>query len=672
MSSMLEAALEYAAKGWPVFPCLPKGKAPLTPHGFKDASKSPEQINSWWSRWPMANIGFAIPRDSIVVIDIDPRNGGKVFEELKNHSDTLICNTGGGGYHYYYKLPAKSNNLRSKLATGIDVKSAGGYVLLPPSCTEAEYIWSHPDFVPKALPPELEQLITKPDIPHIVSSSYYDDPTDMRPGSVYNRTANWRDILEPAGWKVVGSNGDELFWCRPGKHYGISATTNYASTDLLYVFSSSSNLEPGAHTKFSVYTTLYFNGDFADAARSLQHAVEDKSPITSSAQQSYAVTAMPYKFEPAFGSEHFVTKYCEYVAKQTDAPLEYAEASALVLLSLAGYQCKANLAPYPGGLANNLYTVLVGPTTRSRKSTVQRITGNIIKKVMPPSLLPNRATTEALIKALSNRNGVPSVWTPDEFGVTLAEIYNRDYMRGLEEMLLTVYSGDDYEYQRVLDSVLIKSPHLSVLGAATPESIARAGTTALDSGLLPRFAVVFPMSLPDSKVVSEAADLRFEQSYFVNRLNKIVTWAQANQQITFHSDALAALNTAEEALTATSAARLPTMLYKVASLSAISREQAAVTLSDAESAVRVVTRWAEGMANLIPQMYRHGTDQQFEQQLDYVLSTIQTAGGELLRVHIANLINVKKQRLDELESTLVDKGRIRVETGAGGKKWILL
>jgi hypothetical protein len=38
---LLKSALEYAAKGWPVFPCEPQGRKPLTPNGFKDATTDP-------------------------------------------------------------------------------------------------------------------------------------------------------------------------------------------------------------------------------------------------------------------------------------------------------------------------------------------------------------------------------------------------------------------------------------------------------------------------------------------------------------------------------------------------------------------------------------------------------------------------------------------------------
>jgi len=67
---MTEIALQLAAKGKYVFPCRPRGKEPLTSHGFKDATTDPEQIRRWWSEHPDANLGLATGLLSrLVVLD---------------------------------------------------------------------------------------------------------------------------------------------------------------------------------------------------------------------------------------------------------------------------------------------------------------------------------------------------------------------------------------------------------------------------------------------------------------------------------------------------------------------------------------------------------------------------------------------------------------------------
>ena len=117
-SIMLSEALGYAEMGLGVFPvagiangacacwagrgCPSPGKHPLTPHGFKDATTDPRRVTAWWrNRWPGANIG-GVPPAGVVVLDVDPRNGGESsLDRLQlahgELPETLTCLTGGGG-----------------------------------------------------------------------------------------------------------------------------------------------------------------------------------------------------------------------------------------------------------------------------------------------------------------------------------------------------------------------------------------------------------------------------------------------------------------------------------------------------------------------------------------------------------------------------------------------
>lgn len=98
-------------------------------------------------------------------------------------------------------------------------------------------------------------------------------PSDAnpRPGDDYNRRVIWEEVLEPHGWTLLYMRDGEGYWQRPGKEgSGVSATTNYAGSDLLYVFSTSTVFEAGrSYSKFAAYALLEHGGDFAAAARAL-------------------------------------------------------------------------------------------------------------------------------------------------------------------------------------------------------------------------------------------------------------------------------------------------------------------------------------------------------------------------------------------------------------------
>jgi len=154
-TNMMAAALQYASNGWPVFPCHPGNKRPLTPGGeggtggLKLATTDEVTIRAWWGRFPKAMIG--VPTGTPIgafVIDIDAGIDDETGEGFE--VDAVIANleakigttlavtwtveTPRGGRHLYFTMPlgAVIGN-RSGLVERVDVRGTGGYVVVPPS-----------------------------------------------------------------------------------------------------------------------------------------------------------------------------------------------------------------------------------------------------------------------------------------------------------------------------------------------------------------------------------------------------------------------------------------------------------------------------------------------------------------------------------------------------------
>lgn len=142
--SMQRAALDLANRGFKIFPCVTRGKNPLTMHGCKDATDDPDQVAEWWHRWPGANIGIATG-GGLVVVDVDCKDGkdgtGSLEEWQRVHGgfpDTLISRTGSGGFHLFYEVEDSSTIKNAvEIIGGVDIRSDGGYVIAPPSIHES-------------------------------------------------------------------------------------------------------------------------------------------------------------------------------------------------------------------------------------------------------------------------------------------------------------------------------------------------------------------------------------------------------------------------------------------------------------------------------------------------------------------------------------------------------
>lgn len=134
------------------------------------------------------NLGLAVP-DGVVVLDIDPRNGGSAsFNQMvtdlgiRGHWETYIAKTGGGGRHILLGVPAGFKAYgQAPGYPGVDIKQHGGYIVAPPSVhpNGEPYAWERipEDLTVMPAHPRLLQMIEKPD--HVDQAYDFEPIEDM-------------------------------------------------------------------------------------------------------------------------------------------------------------------------------------------------------------------------------------------------------------------------------------------------------------------------------------------------------------------------------------------------------------------------------------------------------------------------------------------------------------
>lgn len=133
----LPEAAAFLAQQWPVFPTDAR-KRPLTAHGFKDATRDPDEARLLFRHAE----GIGMPTgvaSGLVAVDIDVKEGRDGLEWLAANEHrmprTRRHRTQSGGFHLLFLAPPGRNirNSASKLAPGVDVRGEGGYIVVPPS-----------------------------------------------------------------------------------------------------------------------------------------------------------------------------------------------------------------------------------------------------------------------------------------------------------------------------------------------------------------------------------------------------------------------------------------------------------------------------------------------------------------------------------------------------------
>ncbi|MDP2620302.1 MAG: AAA family ATPase [Hyphomicrobiales bacterium] len=142
---LADAALEYAKTfGLPVFPIAkPGAKAPPVKGWQQVATCDLKQIGKWITKG--LNLGLAMGRPLpaggyAVAVDLDVRGKDGITEFAKliggEPPRTLTAVTPSGGMHLVFATREPARNSASKIASGVDIRGEGGYIVAVGSTTD--------------------------------------------------------------------------------------------------------------------------------------------------------------------------------------------------------------------------------------------------------------------------------------------------------------------------------------------------------------------------------------------------------------------------------------------------------------------------------------------------------------------------------------------------------
>ena len=296
MSAALKlTAHEALDAGISVIPTRPDKRPALSQWApYQTHLASVVQVDAWTEAGH--NIAYVCGKVSggLEALDFDQRDAYEDFAQLCMSAGLgdLLSKVVAGymersprGVHLLYRCPdARTTKLaRCNGSVAIETRGEGSYIIAAPSAgyelvcggvssivtlTAEERELLHD--VARALSEEGAETIKKQQREERGAQVVSLFGEGERPGDEWARLHDWPEILEPHGWKRLWTRSGVTYWRRPGKKEGVSATTNYGDSGLLYVFSTSTGFEANrGYGKFGAYALLEHGGDFRSAARRL-------------------------------------------------------------------------------------------------------------------------------------------------------------------------------------------------------------------------------------------------------------------------------------------------------------------------------------------------------------------------------------------------------------------
>ncbi len=394
----------------------------------------------------------------------------------------------------------------------------------------------------------------------------------------------------------------------------------------------------------------------------------------------------------------FITDYKTWASAATDAIEQYHELSAVILLSsvIAG---GVRLNTSYGEMVPNLWGLILGDSTLTRKTTAMRMAMDIVADVDKDIILATDGSAEGLLSGLSNRPGQTSIFYKDEVSGFVDSINRKDYLAGMPETLTQLYDVPRLYTRRLRkETIVISNPVFIFFGGGIRDKVySLLSDEYVLSGFLPRFLVVsgeadlkrIRRTGPATVNTDEARANIVEKMKRLHRLySGVTTMEVAGQAVEITKQVSASLTKqaweeygdiemrmVEAAAGSTiNMLALPTFermsrsLLKIAVLlSAAEKDPEADVLWVTEANVRQAAFYIERWGGHTIDLLHNAGKGMVERTIDKILRTIQKY-PDMQRSKLMQAHHLTKREADELLDTLEQRGMIVVTKEGRGQR----
>jgi len=189
--------------------------------------------------------------------------------------------------------------------------------------------------------------------------------------------------------------------------------------------------------------------------------------------------------------DNFIAEYKKWGKVATDAPEHYHELACFIALSAltaSGLYLEADF----GEIVPNLWGLILGESTLTRKTTVMKMAMGIVQDLDEEVILATDGSAEGLLTGLANRPSRVSMFFKDEVSGFFNSINKKDYLAGMPETLTQLYDVPPF-LQRLLrkETITITKPYFIFFGGGIRDKVySLIDEEYILSGFLPRFLVV--------------------------------------------------------------------------------------------------------------------------------------------------------------------------------------